>query len=334
MGAAWPLSSIRTETGAFYLLLHSDVWARGNPQSHPRAPLQSHPSTVSLRCLAMCTPGGCEAARLVARSSRTSQDQSCHTGARMSTESYRHVEVSGIIGTCENLHLTAILQLPLPYYQHLTQPRQIEAQQRTIVGRAQSSDTMHIFSNFHRGALFPLQPYLWRGSRSLSFGVQCIHSSLHIPARGPSCGTCGTEHLGTARTMRRNTRKTPSHQSRYVRSTKWGSQTKARTVLKTASKLLSRELEMLGIQLPQTCPRTPLDSGNRPLLDYHALQTVPDLSAFNQHEETVLLDHLYLNGQADGSMSYNLLDMPPEMYETFSQIEPISFIMDPGFGLY
>jgi hypothetical protein len=48
----------------------------------------------------------------------------------------------------------------------------------------------------------------------------------------------------------------------------------------------------------------------------------------------VLLDHFYLNGQTDGSMSYNLLDMPPEMYEAFSQIEPISVIMDPGFGLY
>jgi hypothetical protein len=72
----------------------------------------------------------------------------------------------------------------------------------------------------------------------------------------------------------------------------------------------------------------------RPLLDYHALQAVPDLSSFAHCEETVLLDHFYLNGQTDGSMSYNLLDMQPEMYEAFSQIEPISVIMDPGFDIY
>lgn len=53
-----------------------------------------------------------------------------------------------------------------------------------------------------------------------------------------------------------------------------------------------------------------------------------------QYDEPVLLDNFYLNGQADGSMSYNLLDMPPEMYDAFSQIEPLSVIMDPGFDLF
>jgi hypothetical protein len=66
-------------------------------------------------------------------------------------------------------------------------------------------------------------------------------------------------------------------------------------------------------------------------MDYYPLQAVPDLSPFNQYDETVLLDSFYLNGQADGSMSYNLLDMPSEMYEAFSQVEPLSVIMDPGF---
>jgi hypothetical protein len=61
---------------------------------------------------------------------------------------------------------------------------------------------------------------------------------------------------------------------------------------------------------------------------------MPDMSSFEQYNEPVLLDYSYLYGQADGSMSYNLLDMPPEMYEAFSQIEPLSVIMDPGFDLF
>jgi len=69
-------------------------------------------------------------------------------------------------------------------------------------------------------------------------------------------------------------------------------------------------------------------------MDYHPLPDVPPDGSVGQYEETVLLDHFYLNGQMEGSMSYNLLDMPPETYEAFSQIEPLSVIMDPGFDVY
>jgi hypothetical protein len=69
-------------------------------------------------------------------------------------------------------------------------------------------------------------------------------------------------------------------------------------------------------------------------MDYHRLAAVPDMPSSLQYDEPVLLDNFYLNGQAEGSMSYNLLDMPPEMYDAFSQIEPLSVIMDPGFDLF
>lgn len=81
------------------------------------------------------------------------------------------------------------------------------------------------------------------------------------------------------------------------------------------------------MQRPPDAPLYPISN------DYQTFSTLPDVSTFEQYDETVLLDYSYLNGQADGSMSYNLLDMPPEMYEAFSQIEPLSVIMDPGFDL-
>jgi len=69
--------------------------------------------------------------------------------------------------------------------------------------------------------------------------------------------------------------------------------------------------------------------------DIQRVPDIPDPSSFEQYDDSVLLDYSYLNvnGQ-DGAMSYNLLDMPPEMYEAFSQIEPLSVTMDPGFDLF
>jgi hypothetical protein len=119
---------------------------------------------------------------------------------------------------------------------------------------------------------------------------------------------------------------------------------KTSPVLSTALKVISRELEALCIQLPPVYRSLPADSATRNLLslprDHQAQPSVPDLPSdeilinYENYGETVLLDHFYLNGQADGSMSYNLLDMPPETYEAFSQVEPLSIIMDPGFNAY
>jgi hypothetical protein len=79
----------------------------------------------------------------------------------------------------------------------------------------------------------------------------------------------------------------------------------------------------------------PIDAPLHPVSsDYNIMSTMPDMRSFEEYNEPVLLDYSYLYGQADGSMSYNLLDMPREMYETFSQIEPLSVIMDPGFDLF
>jgi hypothetical protein len=72
-------------------------------------------------------------------------------------------------------------------------------------------------------------------------------------------------------------------------------------------------------------------------MDYHAAPPVPGRPLSDPsvaYEDTVLLDQLYLDNEAGTSMHYNLLDMPFEMFETFSHIEPISVIMDPGINMY
>ncbi|KAH8726071.1 fungal-specific transcription factor domain-containing protein [Phaeosphaeriaceae sp. PMI808] len=117
-------------------------------------------------------------------------------------------------------------------------------------------------------------------------------------------------------------------------------------VIGTAFGLISKELAVLGIQLPDSISHTPRNLSSQrlppqPLLpmpvDFCPLPSVPEMplsDPVDRYEETVLLDQFYLNSQGEGSMSYNLLDMPHEMYETFSHIEPISVVMDPGFNIY
>jgi len=61
---------------------------------------------------------------------------------------------------------------------------------------------------------------------------------------------------------------------------------------------------------------------------------LPPNQSSDQQDETILLDLSYFDSRMEGDMSYNLLDMPPEMYEAFSQVEPLSVTMDPGFDVY
>ena len=61
---------------------------------------------------------------------------------------------------------------------------------------------------------------------------------------------------------------------------------------------------------------------------------LPSNQSSDQQDETILLDLSYFDSRMEGDMSYNLLDMPPEMYEAFSQVEPLSVTMDPGFDVY
>lgn len=108
------------------------------------------------------------------------------------------------------------------------------------------------------------------------------------------------------------------------------------SVLGTATKLISKELSDLGIQLPYTTQASlsVADTSNQSMMQLHPVSAPPDAFSFIPYDETALLDNFYLNGEAAGAMSYNLLDMPPEMYEAFSQIEPLSVTMDAGFDLF
>jgi hypothetical protein len=53
-----------------------------------------------------------------------------------------------------------------------------------------------------------------------------------------------------------------------------------------------------------------------------------------QPGQNAMLDNPYLGGDMDEALGFNLLDMSTEMYETFSQIEPISVTMNPGFDIF
>ncbi|KAH7085070.1 fungal-specific transcription factor domain-containing protein [Paraphoma chrysanthemicola] len=118
-------------------------------------------------------------------------------------------------------------------------------------------------------------------------------------------------------------------------------------VLTTACHLMSRELDLLGIQLPEPTTSSTTGLRNQQLatrslqslsMDEHAPPPPPitnqsTTDPLSNYEDTILLDQLYLD-QSGTSMHYNLLDMPLEMFENFSRIEPISVIMDPGVNMY
>jgi hypothetical protein len=117
-------------------------------------------------------------------------------------------------------------------------------------------------------------------------------------------------------------------------------------VLATASNLITKELEALEIPIPPTLSTFSTFEANEPLPTQPFLPLQMDAysaSAFtnfqhngtiDQQNETILLDASYLNSQMEGSMSFNLLDMPPAMFEAFTQIEPISVTMNPAFDIH
>lgn len=55
--------------------------------------------------------------------------------------------------------------------------------------------------------------------------------------------------------------------------------------------------------------------------------------ALGPHDESYLQYQPFAGAQSQGAASYNLLDMPPEIYDAFLQAEPISVTMDPGFDI-
>jgi hypothetical protein len=117
-------------------------------------------------------------------------------------------------------------------------------------------------------------------------------------------------------------------------------------VIATASDLISNELDALGISIPTEPPSGSTYPADQSLtsqtflplpVDVYANPTVAHVQSSNnlpQGQAPILLDASYLNNELAGSMDYNLLDMSPEIFEAFSQIEPISTNMNPGFDIY
>jgi hypothetical protein len=109
--------------------------------------------------------------------------------------------------------------------------------------------------------------------------------------------------------------------------------------------LIVKELEILGIPLPNLFTIVPSEETGSPHaqrlemppIDQYSTTALPafqTMGTIGSIDDSVLLDLSYLNGQTDGSMNFDLLNMAPEMYEAFSQVEPLSVIMDPGFDVY
>jgi hypothetical protein len=129
------------------------------------------------------------------------------------------------------------------------------------------------------------------------------------------------------------------------------------SVIETASNLIRKELEALRLHVPiqpfhnAGFPfiRQPPPTHNPPVVTQTFLPLLPlptnifassnvsDMhtsSIMSQEQAPVFLDASYFNTQLASDMDYNILDMPPEMFEAFSHIEPISVTMNPGFDLY
>lgn len=118
--------------------------------------------------------------------------------------------------------------------------------------------------------------------------------------------------------------------------------TRTNPVIARASGVIEREMETLGLHTssPALPEQTNQFAGQQALM---STVEVPSARTFAnwqpngtdaQHEDPILLDPSYLGTDAEGSMSLNLLDMPPEMFEAFSHIEPIRITMNPDPGRY
>ena len=55
-----------------------------------------------------------------------------------------------------------------------------------------------------------------------------------------------------------------------------------------------------------------------------------------EEQNMVFMDASYLdnNGQVSGGLEYDLLDMSPSTFEAFTQVEPLSSTMNPGFDFF
>lgn len=115
-------------------------------------------------------------------------------------------------------------------------------------------------------------------------------------------------------------------------------------MIATASELIKKELEALGIHNVGTTTSTSsaksYEQSEAPLLVPGPPEVRTTYGGF-QHQEAistqgsaVLPDSTYLDGEMEDAMGFNFFDMSTEMYETFSQIEPLSATMNPGFDTF
>ncbi|USP76410.1 SwnK [Curvularia clavata] len=116
-------------------------------------------------------------------------------------------------------------------------------------------------------------------------------------------------------------------------------------VINTALSNISKELGALGIQTESLEPAGSTVDATEPIANnsllplpmdiYHPPSSANDMSgSVAQNDEPILLDLSYLNGQIEGTGSYNLLDMSQETYGAFLQIEPLSVTMNPEFEIH
>ncbi|PSN61929.1 hypothetical protein BS50DRAFT_503557 [Corynespora cassiicola Philippines] len=121
---------------------------------------------------------------------------------------------------------------------------------------------------------------------------------------------------------------------------------KTNPVIAIASNLITKELEALGVPsmdeiIPDEASRASQTLHQRPLVPLpvgtYSASSPTDIhqnNSLNQQMDPILLDLSYFGGELDIDSSYSLLDMPSEIYDTFTQTDPISITMNPGFDIF
>lgn len=107
-------------------------------------------------------------------------------------------------------------------------------------------------------------------------------------------------------------------------------------MITTGLNLISKELEALGIPIPpmRSFDVAPVSlTGDIPSIGTYDGSETSQRTGFSQTDSS-FLNSSYSDEQLEGATDYNLLDMPPEMYDAFLQAEPISVTMDPGFDIF
>ncbi|THV76861.1 hypothetical protein D6D28_00798 [Aureobasidium pullulans] len=119
---------------------------------------------------------------------------------------------------------------------------------------------------------------------------------------------------------------------------------KTNPVIATASELIHKELEALGLDI-HAYTTLPNATGDRTGQSLHQPTFVPlstgsqssaqKTSSVPDHRNFVFMDACYLdNDDLTGGMDYDILDMSPSAFEAFTQIEPLSTTMNPGFDFF